>query len=479
MEHAFEYLTQDDLRLLLEKANTVIYSKDEEILVEGTQRQAIFMIRNGLVRVERSHMDRNIAFARLGPGDVFGEMAFLESSGASASIISDEDEVEIDVVEGSHVYSLLNSVPGLAARFYQSLAVTLSHRLRETSALIPLHINRLHTQRMGFFEQQSIPQDLENAVEQLKKSMLSFRHSFDDENASEYDFKDKVFDACNAFKSSLHQSMYALESEAAKSIGAYIFRETFPFFMLSYRIERFYTRPRDYSGDYEMIKLFYEGKPKGDGPLGNLIDQWLLSMNTVQAIKNMRELMSRKIIEIEKVWEKTSPLPVTSLASGPALEILDLFSRSETPNIQATCIDIDNKALSFAANIVKKLGVVDRMFFSHENVIKLARKKTDIALFPQQLIYCTGLLEYLTDEEAVKILNWIYDHLLEGGQCIVGNFFDGNRDREFFNHIMEWELIHRSEENIKHLFNQSKFNGKSVILEKEQTGTILFATCIK
>ena len=72
-------------------------------------------------------------------GELFGEMSFLEEAGASASVVAD-DEVEVDVIPGEHVRRLLDSLPGFAARFYHSLAVTLSERLRRTSrtALPPM-----------------------------------------------------------------------------------------------------------------------------------------------------------------------------------------------------------------------------------------------------------------------------------------------------------------------------------------------------
>ena len=133
MPHStFRFLTDDDQRLLLEKAEQVTYHTDEEIIAEGSRRQALFFIRRGLVRVELPGLGGVRQVATLGPGEIFGEMAFVEDSGASASVVADE-ETEVEVIEGCFVQALLYSIPGFAGRFFHSLAVTLSHRLRGTT----------------------------------------------------------------------------------------------------------------------------------------------------------------------------------------------------------------------------------------------------------------------------------------------------------------------------------------------------------
>jgi len=136
LEGTFRFLTEEDEPLLLEKAERVSYQKGDVLLPEGSHRQAIFLLRRGEVRIERGYLGRGIEFARLGAGEVFGEMSFLEMTGASASVVANE-EVDVDVIEGQQMAALLASVPGFATRFYLSVAVGLSQRLREASGHLP------------------------------------------------------------------------------------------------------------------------------------------------------------------------------------------------------------------------------------------------------------------------------------------------------------------------------------------------------
>ena len=134
MKEAFRFLTHDDLRLLIEHITASHYHQNEVILEEGSHRQAIFFIRSGAARVVHGHLGQEIRVADMGPGEMFGEMSFLEGRGASAAVIADEAS-QIDVIEGVYVQSLLASVPGFSSRFYQSLATMLSARLRERTQL--------------------------------------------------------------------------------------------------------------------------------------------------------------------------------------------------------------------------------------------------------------------------------------------------------------------------------------------------------
>ncbi len=60
-------------------------------------------------------------------------MAFIEKGKATASVVAKEESVEADEIRTEDLRSLFDTFPGLASRFYQSLAVILAGRLRDTS----------------------------------------------------------------------------------------------------------------------------------------------------------------------------------------------------------------------------------------------------------------------------------------------------------------------------------------------------------
>lgn len=134
MSEFLRFLSKAQRDKLLASAKRSRFEAEEVVLAEGEERRALFMIRSGVVRVERSHMGFNVEISRLGTGEIFGEMSFVEDFGASASVVADEP-VEIDVVDEPNVTHLIQSDPDFSGRFYRSLAEVVSRRLRETTIL--------------------------------------------------------------------------------------------------------------------------------------------------------------------------------------------------------------------------------------------------------------------------------------------------------------------------------------------------------
>src|SRR5215471_7140211 len=125
-----EYLTANDWALLRSKSRTASFHKGEFIIPISSRPTALFVVKKGTAVVE---VIRGNVIARLAPGDICGEMAFVENNVASASVVA-ETEIEAEVFDLSEIKAIFSSYPHVEARFYKSLAVLLSQRLRRTSS---------------------------------------------------------------------------------------------------------------------------------------------------------------------------------------------------------------------------------------------------------------------------------------------------------------------------------------------------------
>lgn len=132
MRNEMEYLTSNDKQLLAGKSSRAKFSKGQKIIEEGSPSRAVYFLREGSASVHRTGMHPEAQLAMLSPGDVCGEMAFLEGLTASASVIADGDVVA-EAIDSTVLHSIFEAFPHLGARFYRSVAVILSRRLRETS----------------------------------------------------------------------------------------------------------------------------------------------------------------------------------------------------------------------------------------------------------------------------------------------------------------------------------------------------------
>ena len=132
-ENAFEYLNDDDRVLLEEKGEVVEAEKDQLILAAEERRRALYVILEGSCRVEILIQGKKEVVAILGGNEFFGDMNFLEGLGASADVLADEP-TKLLVFTPEEVQTLLGADAEMAMRFYHSLAINLSRRLRATTA---------------------------------------------------------------------------------------------------------------------------------------------------------------------------------------------------------------------------------------------------------------------------------------------------------------------------------------------------------
>lgn len=120
-----------DRTRLLERAEAKTYAKGEVLIHEGDQNAIIYIILDGAVSVRKgTSAGAQSELTSLGFGSIFGEMSFLGSAPASATVVATED-VEVLCVEHGHLNQLVREDPAFSGRFYQSLAVTLANRLRQ------------------------------------------------------------------------------------------------------------------------------------------------------------------------------------------------------------------------------------------------------------------------------------------------------------------------------------------------------------
>ncbi len=132
-KNGLAFCTANDWALIADKARRVHFKKGETLVHRGKKGDGVFLLLKGTARVQipSPPEGRNI-----GPGEICGEMSFLEDGPASASVVAEED-IEAYSLDRGTLQNLFELFPHLASRFYRSLATSLSRRLRELIGAIP------------------------------------------------------------------------------------------------------------------------------------------------------------------------------------------------------------------------------------------------------------------------------------------------------------------------------------------------------
>lgn len=116
--------TRSELAAVDKVADEVTYRPLEQLIKQGTQGYEFLVVLEGEVDVV---VDGHVV-ASLGPGDHVGEMALLDGSPRSASVIA-KTEVRALLVGSQAFRALVDEVPSLDRR----LLVSLTARLRQAA----------------------------------------------------------------------------------------------------------------------------------------------------------------------------------------------------------------------------------------------------------------------------------------------------------------------------------------------------------
>ena len=470
-----------DWALLAAHMVPVRYGRGDVLLHEGVHRRALLIVRSGLVRVERTMQGQAIVLAQLGAGEVLGDIGFVGNAPASASVVAQEP-CTVDLIEGDALQALVAAEPGFAARFYHSLALSLARRLRAAdlarmAAASGAH--RLHVPRTGNLSPRQIPAELAEGIEAFERTMFASKLALRS-GATAAEEQGRVGAACDAVMALLeanaradavidigYSDLLAFRdaSQIESGLGDFVFRETFSTFMLSATLSRCYTKPRGFADDIDTIAAIHRNEAEGDDWLGPLIDRWFLDRPLCRSRRRAMRAMQARLEDLSSTPATGTGWRIASLASGGALELFATLDRHRDAPVTAVCVDNDEAALLAGARRADAAHLRDRVGFQLGDVVPV--DGSGLALPPQHLVYALGLCEYLDDEQLVAFLDHAHAALTPGGRLVVTQLATGQPDEALMRHLLDWQVVHRSGEALKGLFDRSRFAGRAIELSPD------------
>jgi small-conductance mechanosensitive channel/CRP-like cAMP-binding protein len=102
-------LSEEESRSIAGAARVHTYSKGETIIRRGAAGDSMFIVHDGVVSVRVGDQE----VARLGEGDLFGEMALLTGEMRAADVVALSDVVAVEIAKGA-LRPVLHDHPGLA-----------------------------------------------------------------------------------------------------------------------------------------------------------------------------------------------------------------------------------------------------------------------------------------------------------------------------------------------------------------------------
>ncbi len=129
----FRYL-DDDERRRIEKIAEVKTVRANEYLIRARDTDStLFAVEEGHLDIEVNRDGKPTVVATVGPGDVLGEVSFIDDSPRTVSVKAGEENTVVRAWNKKTLSDALSREPQLLAKFSVALCELLVERLRDTA----------------------------------------------------------------------------------------------------------------------------------------------------------------------------------------------------------------------------------------------------------------------------------------------------------------------------------------------------------
>lgn len=239
---------------------------------------------------------------------------------------------------------------------------------------------------------------------------------------------------------------------------------------------RCYTKPRGYAGDAPLIDFLYtrDCNTNQPGPvteLGARIFEFTRDIPAGRAVRRRRDLMA---IIIDEVCAIRPEPHILSVACGHLREAKLSQAVTSNQTSRFIALDQDEQSLATVREEVSQHGVTP----IHDSIKALFRGTFSGEKF--DLVYSTGLYDYLDDRLAAKLTQRMFAMLKPGGRLVVANFVPGLICSAYMEAFLDWKLVYRDSEQLMAVsaaIPESEIANRNVYLE--DNGTIVFLDMIR
>lgn len=207
---------------------------------------------------------------------------------------------------------------------------------------------------------------------------------------------------------------------------------------------RAFSKPRGYAGDAVLLDYIYgreEGwqVPETTTELGKKIFQFTTSSHACEAVRARRGYVA----DLVDVLAGETPKPhILSVAAGHLREALLCSTIKRRRFGRYVALDSDVKSLeevsrAHGAYGVETCNITIRQLLTHRHDLE-----------PFDLIYSTGLYDYLQLPAAQRLTSSLFELLRPQGRLLIANFLPGILDVGYMESYMGWKLTFRTRQEM-------------------------------
>lgn len=205
-----------------------------------------------------------------------------------------------------------------------------------------------------------------------------------------------------------------------------------------------FDKPRGYAGDAELLDYIYNFHPIPDDitSLGKEILKYTAGMSPMSlSINARRDTLAEAIDCIAS--ETGHPPRILSVACGHLRESQKSEAIQSRRIGELIAFDQDPLSLQLIKNELSEYPIQT----VQGSITALLRKS--IVFKDLDLIYASGLYDYLSQPFAAKLTKILFEMLRPGGKLLIANLVPNHSDVGYMETFMQWRLIYRTESQLE------------------------------
>ncbi|WP_374940396.1 class I SAM-dependent methyltransferase [Mesorhizobium sp. INR15] len=213
-----------------------------------------------------------------------------------------------------------------------------------------------------------------------------------------------------------------------------------------------FTKPRGYSGDAQLLDYIYCDPHVAESvanasEIGKALYSYTQNVPSCVAARERRDLLTRYV---DEAADKSGPqTEVLAIAAGHLREANRSVALAERRLKRWVALDQDPQSVGLIARDFQGTAV-EAVDGSVRTVLARGHKMGKF-----DLIYASGLYDYLQHNVAVKLTKTCLQMLKPNGTFLFANYADPNSDAGYRETFMDWVLLLRSEVDMWNIVNAS------------------------
>jgi extracellular factor (EF) 3-hydroxypalmitic acid methyl ester biosynthesis protein len=278
-----------------------------------------------------------------------------------------------------------------------------------------------------------------------------------------------LFPALNEVFTRFEQVAATIPAELDAEYHSIVRQHLHPLMMCAPFIHHIYAKPLGYAGDFGALEKLLSDPYEGHTLFAKLLNAWLVLSPAGEAYRNRIQVLETEYHEQAlRCHAAGTDLRVLSIGCGAANEVVSFLGANDLCNsAELTLVDFNHLTIAEAKRQVESAmrehWRLTRINFERMSIQGLImdesrmNRKAATSYGPvvkaggYDFIYCTGLFDYFSDRVCKRILGAMYSMLAPGGKLLVCNFTPENPIRHFMKYVLDWDLTHRSAEDMRRI----------------------------